>query len=165
MGWLSDKYQSRSIVIICCAPLSIIGFFMLEFVPSTHPWTKYGAIYLGLPGLFSCLPIYMSWCLNNCATATVRASAAGVLFAIGSLSGLIAPWVYLTNDARGYRVGNGVMIGMVCGTWITALTLRFYCQWENRQRDQGKRDYILEGLSPAQERELSSKHPSFRYII
>lgn len=138
---------------------------MLEFVPSTHPWTKYGAIYLGLPGLFACLPIYMSWCLNNCATATVRASAAGVLFAIGSLSGLIAPWVYLTNDARGYRVGNGVMIGMVCGTWITALTLRFYCQWENRQRDQGKRDYILEGLSPAQERELSSKHPSFRYII
>lgn len=138
---------------------------MLEFVPPAHPWVKYGAIYLALPGLFACLPLYISWCVNNCATATVRANASGTLFGIGTLSGLIAPWVYLSRDAPAYRTGNGIMTAMVFATWLTAIILRLYCQWENRQRDLGRRNHLLEGLSPTEEMELSSKHSAFPYIV
>lgn len=165
VGWLSDRYKSRSMAIIICAPASIAGFLILEFVSSAHPWTKYGALYLCMPTLYACLSIWMSWCVNNCATATVRASASGVLFAIGGASGIAAPWVYLTSDAPNYKIGHGVMTGMVCGTWVTAVILRLYCQWENRERASGKRDHLLVGLSATEEKELSSKHPAFRYIL
>ncbi|KAK5061244.1 hypothetical protein LTR84_007786 [Exophiala bonariae] len=64
-----------------------------------------------------------------------------------------------------YKTGNGIMTGMVFATWLTAIMLRLYCQWENRQRDLGRRNYLLEGLSPTEEVELSSKHPAFRYMV
>lgn len=54
---------------------------------------------------------------------------------------------------------------MVAGSWSVAVGLRLYCQWENGQRSKGKRDHILVGLTQTQEVELSSKHPSFRYIL
>lgn len=61
LGWLSDRYRSRSLVIISCAPLAAAGFFMLEFLPASRPWAKYGAVYLALPPLYASLPIWMTW--------------------------------------------------------------------------------------------------------
>lgn len=42
----------------------------------------------------------------------------------------------------------------------------FYCYWENRQRDAGKRDHRLEGLSEEQIQngELGYRNPEFRYV-
>ena len=103
--------------------------------------------------------------VNNCATATVRASASGTIFCIGSLSGIIAPWVYLSKDAPNYRTGHGILLALLLGSWVIAALLRLYCQWENRQRDMGKRDHLLQGLTPEEEQDLSSSHPAFRYLI
>lgn len=87
------------------------------------------------------------------------------MFCIGSLSGIIAPWVYLSKNAPNYRVGHAILLGLLAGSWAMAILLRLYCQWENRQRNLGKRDHILQGLTLEQEQELSSHHPAFRYII
>jgi hypothetical protein len=40
----------------------------------------------------------------------------------------------------------------------------FYCKWENRQRDLGKRDHRLVGATAAQIKDLGYRHPEFRYI-
>ena len=95
----------------------------------------------------------------------MRASAAGVVFTMGSLGGIIAPWVYLPSDAPRYRTGHGVLLAFLCGSWLCAIGLVLYSKWENKQRDAGKRDYRLNGLSREEELELSSKHPAFRYFL
>jgi len=48
-------------VIIIGAPIAIIGFFMLEFLPDSKPAAKYGALYLAATGYYSFYPIYITW--------------------------------------------------------------------------------------------------------
>jgi hypothetical protein len=36
-------------------------------------------------------------------------------------------------------------------------------RWENKQRDAGKRDHVLDGLSQEEIEELGHTHPSFRF--
>lgn len=48
-------------VIIIGAPIAIIGFFMLEFLPNDKPASKYGALYLAATGYYSFYPIYLTW--------------------------------------------------------------------------------------------------------
>lgn len=61
IGWLSDRYKKRAYLIIASAPLGIIGFFMLRFLPNDNPSAKYGALYLAATGLYSFLPLWLAW--------------------------------------------------------------------------------------------------------
>ncbi|KAH8801420.1 hypothetical protein F5884DRAFT_513905 [Xylogone sp. PMI_703] len=157
--------ESLALPIMLNVPLGIAGFFMLEFLPENRPGAKYGALFLAASGTYAFLPIWLAWAVNNSATPTVRASASGVVFTMGSLGGIIAPWVYLSKDGPQYHTGHAVMLSFLCGSWICAVALYFYSKWENRQRDMGKRDYRLNGLTFEQELELSSNHPAFRYFL
>lgn len=84
---------------------------------------------------------------------------------MGSLGGILAPWMFLPRDAPAYRTGHAVLVSFLCGSWASAIVLWIYCRWENRQRDMGKRDHRLQGLTREQELELSSRHPAFRYLV
>ncbi|KEF60355.1 uncharacterized protein A1O9_01915 [Exophiala aquamarina CBS 119918] len=165
VGYLSDRYKQRALPIICTAPFAIAGFFMLEFLPNDRPAAKYGALYLAATGLYAFVPIWLTWAVNNCATATVRAACSGIVFTMGSLGGIMAPWMFLPRDAPAYRTGHAVLVAFLCGSWACAVLLWGYCRWENRQRDMGKRDHRLQGLTREQELELSSRHPAFRYLV
>lgn len=61
VGYISDRYKKRALVIICTAPFSIAGFFMLEFLPNDRPGAKYGALYLAATGLYAFVPIWLTW--------------------------------------------------------------------------------------------------------
>lgn len=61
VGWLSDRYKKRALVIMTTAPFAIAGFFMLEFLPNDRPSAKYGALYLAATGLYSFVPIWLTW--------------------------------------------------------------------------------------------------------
>jgi hypothetical protein len=50
------------------------------------------------------------------------------------------------------------------GVLVLSLAGIAYCKWENKQRDLGKRDHRLNGLSDAEIRDLGYRHPAFRYI-
>lgn len=45
-----------------------------------------------------------------------------------------------------------------------AIGLIGYVRWENRQREQGKRDHRLVGLTIEEQEALGHRHPSFRYL-
>jgi len=51
-----------------------------------------------------------------------------------------------------------------CCVLLLAVAGIFYSKWENRQRDLGKRDHRLNGLSEEEIRDLGYRHPEFRYI-
>jgi hypothetical protein len=47
---------------------------------------------------------------------------------------------------------------------LVAACCTMYCHFENRQREQGKRDSRLTEVSEAEEIKLGYRHPAFRYI-
>ncbi|KAL4909655.1 hypothetical protein BDW74DRAFT_186182 [Aspergillus multicolor] len=164
-GYISDHYRTRGYIILITAPLAITGVGMLLFLPASMPSAKYGALYLAAPGIFSFLPLYITWAVNNAATPTVKAAASGLVFTVGSLGGILAPWVYLSEDAPEYRNGHAIMFAFLVAAWAVAGVLIVWIKWENRQRAEGKRDWVLEGLDEGQREGLSSRHPGFRYVI
>ncbi|KAL4936769.1 hypothetical protein BDV06DRAFT_216414 [Aspergillus oleicola] len=165
VGYISDKFKTRGYAILLTAPLGISGLALLLFLPSSNPSAKYGALYLAAPGIYSFIPLWITWAVNNAATPTVKAVAAGTVFCVGSLGGILSPWVYLEADAPGYRTGHAILFGFLFGAWIVAGALVLWIKRENWMREQGKRDHILVGLSEEQVGELSSRHPGFRYVV
>jgi hypothetical protein len=135
---------------------------MLEFLPASNPGAKYGALYLAAPGIYAFLPLWLTWAVNSAATPTVKAASAGLVFRVGSLGGIMAPWVYLKEDAPNYRKGHALLFSFLFGRWAINGFLMAYVKWENRHREIGKRDHVLEGLRNGEQLELSSRHPAFR---
>ncbi|KAL4818466.1 major facilitator superfamily domain-containing protein [Aspergillus spinulosporus] len=144
-GYISDEYRTRGYLILLTAPLGIIGMAMLLSLPASMPATKYA--------------------VNNAATPTVKAVASGLVFIVGSLGGILAPWVYLSQDAPEYRQGHAIMFVFLIASWAIAGSSIAWIKWENTMRESEKRDWILEGLGEVQRGELSSRHPRFRYVI
>ncbi|GAB1199673.1 hypothetical protein APSETT444_009030 [Aspergillus pseudonomiae] len=165
VGYISDRYENRGWVIFVTVPFGIAGMGLLAFLPASMPGAKYGALYLAAPGIYSFLPLWLAWAVNNAATPTVKAASSGLVFAVGSLGGILAPWVYLPGDAPSYRMGHTIMFSFLFGSWAICIGLMVYIKWENRVREMGKRDHVLEGLGPEEQLELSSRHPAFRYAV
>ena len=60
-GWLSDRYNKRSLVVIITGPIAVAGFLMLILLPADRPWAKYGAVFMACSGLYASIPIWLTW--------------------------------------------------------------------------------------------------------
>ncbi|KAL3485277.1 major facilitator superfamily domain-containing protein [Aspergillus germanicus] len=134
-GYISDTYRTRAYPILATAPLGIAGTALLLFLPDSAPGAKYGALYLAAPGIYAFLPLWITWAVNNASTPTAKAVAAGLVFSVGSLGGILAPWVYLARDAPGYRTGHAILFAFLVGSWGVAAGLVGYVKRINGKRD------------------------------
>ncbi|KAL2817646.1 major facilitator superfamily domain-containing protein [Aspergillus granulosus] len=156
-GYISDHYRTRGPLILATAPLGIAGTALLLFLPDSMPGAKYGALYLAAPGIYAFLPLWITWAVNNAATRTVKAVAAGLVFSVGSLGGILAPWVYLARDAPGYRTGHAVMFAFLMASWGVCVGLILYIKRVNRRKRTGMVDIDAGGLGGGAE--------EFRFVI
>ncbi|KAI5818279.1 major facilitator superfamily domain-containing protein [Pyronema omphalodes] len=158
----SDRFKTRGTVLLCLAcPTIVIGFALLLSVNIIA--VKYFALFLVTMGAFTGSPVFISWTVDNSAGPTVRAIASGFAVSLGSTGGLVATWTYLPSEAPGYTTGH--IINLCAGIvffLVTAITTT-YLRWENRMRDQGKRDYRVEGKTEEEIATLGHSHPAFRY--
>lgn len=60
-------------------------------------------------------------------------------------------------------IGNGLNLAVVVASQILAAGLMWYNRRENRLREQGGRDYVLEGKTQEEINELGNEHPDFRF--
>jgi hypothetical protein len=65
---------------------------------------------------------------------------------------------------EGYPTGHTINLSGQVAVLALSLFGIAYCKWENRQRNLGKRDDRLSGLSETEIRDLGYRHPEFRYI-
>ena len=61
-----------------------------------------------------------------------------------------------------YITGHAINLGMLGGALVTTIFLILYNKWENKQRDNGKRDHRL---NEEEEGALGYRHPRFRYTV
>lgn len=74
------------------------------------------------------------------------------------------PRTYRQKETPKYPTGHTINLSGQIGVLVLALAGIAYCKWENRQRERGKRDHRLNGLTDDQIRDLGYRHPDFRYI-
>lgn len=93
-----------------------------------------------------------------------RGVISAVSVATGQVGGIIVAMVFPKSDGPMYVPGMSTciafaFIGICSASWMWA-----YGNWENKNREMGKRDHLRE-LPEADQQLLGEKHPDFRFTI
>lgn len=86
-----------------------------------------------------------------------------MIVSVGTISAFIASWTYTPNQAPQYIVGHSLNLAFSLATVFMAIIIWTYQYFENKKRDRGERDHILNGLTPQQVYVLNDRHPEFRF--
>lgn len=162
VAFLSDKTNRRGIWLAGFTFLAITGFAILRW--ATNPNIRYMGVFFITLGAFPGGPGFLAWGMNNAAGPAVRAVSSAYIVTLGTAGGIVATWTYRRADAPKYHTGHTINLSGQIGVLILATLGILYCKWENRQRELGKRDHRLNGLTDAQIKDLGYRHPDFRYI-
>ncbi|GJN87347.1 hypothetical protein Rhopal_000296-T1 [Rhodotorula paludigena] len=160
---INGKTRRHGLCIALSSILSVVGYIM--FLASDNPKVLYGASFLTFTGALPCGPFFLAWATANAGSPTARAVAAATVPAWGSWGSMVCTWLYLPKYRPRYIPGNSFNLAASLSAITLALCLMFYCIWENKQREAGKRDHRLEGLTEEQARALGHRHPSYRLMI
>ncbi|KAL8292238.1 hypothetical protein RQP46_001704 [Phenoliferia psychrophenolica] len=135
LGWKTNR---RALWMTISAPLIIVGYIM--FLASKNPQVRYAT------------------------SDSMRAGAIGTVVMFGNLGGLVATWTYLPRDAPQYKRGNSVNLGT--SSAILGLTVATWAwqAWQNRKKERGHHDHVLDGKSTEEIEHLGTAHPAFRYL-
>lgn len=162
LAMLSDRFKIRGPILFGIAgPLILIAFAILRTVENTG--VRYMAIFFATCGGFTGSPVFVAWNVDNNAGPMVRAVSSAFSISLGCLGGILATWTYLPSQAPHYEVGHTINLCAGIVVTITAFINSMLFRWENKQRDAGKRDHVLDGLSQEEIEELGHTHPSFRF--
>ncbi|SPO32614.1 related to TNA1 - high affinity nicotinic acid plasma membrane permease [Ustilago trichophora] len=159
-AYASAKFKIRSVFTISGSILMIIGYAM--FVGSKSLAVRYAASFFATSGAFTqgaLLPAYAAVNANN---DSERTGAIAVTVFFGNIGGLISCWTYLPKAAPNFIPGNALNLAGGIVMVLIGLCLVSWQRWENKQREMGRRDHRLQGLTEDEIYLLGSDHPHFR---
>ncbi len=159
--YLAWKTKRRGLYMLISAPLMVIGYIV--FVATENPHARYAATFIIMSGAFSFGALCNGWAAINVASDSSRASAIGMVTMCGNIGALISTWTFLPGDAPNYIKANSINIGTGSGIIVIAALLLVWMMRENKKRNSGRYDYILDGLSTDEIATLGNDHPGFRY--
>ncbi|GAA5976076.1 hypothetical protein JCM10908_005379 [Rhodotorula pacifica] len=163
VSYFAWKTQRHGMFIAASTTLSVVGYIM--FLASSNPHVLYGASFLTFTGALPCGPFFLAWATANAGNPVARAVTAAIVPAFGSWGSMVCTWLYLPKYKPRYRPGNIFNLVSCSCAIALALLLNFYCKWENRQRDLGRRDHRLEGKTEQEIRDLGWRHPAYRLKV
>ncbi|SGZ11916.1 BQ5605_C028g10466 [Microbotryum silenes-dioicae] len=163
ISWLCQRTRKHGIWIAFTCCFSTIGYILFLTVHNNK--VLYFATFITYSGAVPCGPVFLSWAVANASPETSRAITSALVPAVGTWGSIVATWAYLPKYAPRYKPGNSLNVAAAVMPALIALGITAYCKWENKQRDEGKRDHRLEGLTEAEQVALGFKHPEFRYLI
>ncbi|CAG9977794.1 unnamed protein product [Clonostachys byssicola] len=164
IAYFSDKTGKRGIFAVGGCLTACLGYAILLGTPQHGAGAQYAGCVIVAAGLYVAVGIPISWMPNNLPSHFKRAAGQGTSMTVGNCAGIYAAFLYRTNDSPEYKLGHGATLGFVfasgCLFGLASLLLRR----ENKKRDRGERDHILEGKTPEQIDRLGDYNPEYRYI-
>lgn len=160
MSWRWDR---RQIFMIVSAPMGITGYIV--FLATADQTARYAATFLIASSAFYLGALTNGQVSANVVSDTARSSAIGLNVLFGNIGGLISTWSFLPFDAPHYPIGNGLNLGVQCGTLIIASVMLVWMKKSNKQRERDEASEMerIQGLTQAEQEDLDWKHPSFRW--
>lgn len=132
-GYLTDRIQSRGILMICFNLVGIIGLSMLVGSHNNH--VKYAGTFFFATGIYPNVPQCMAWNGNNVGGSTKRSIALAMQAMTGNLGGILAAFIYLKKDSPQYTQGHSILIGILGMSASICTFMTIYYRRENARRD------------------------------
>ncbi|GAA5967061.1 hypothetical protein JCM11641_000428 [Rhodosporidiobolus odoratus] len=162
ISYCAWKTKRHGVYIAGSLVLTTVGYIM--FLASSNPHVLYGASFLTFTGAIPCGSLFVAWATANSGSPTSRAVTAAIVPAWGAIGSMVAPWVYLPKYKPRYIPGNSLNVACSVTAGLLAVSLVLWVRWENKQREAGRRDGILEGKTEEEIKELGHRHPSYRFM-
>lgn len=165
VSYFSDKYKNRAFFI--AAPMiffAIVGFSIA--IGQSKSAVTYFGVFLACAGQYAPWPSIVSWNANNYPNSHTRGIAMGIQIGFASAGGIIASFIYRSEDAPRFFLGHGVVLGVTVMAVTLSGILYLYLQRVNAQRDKYCREHPeVFDQDPSQLALLGEKNPLFRYQL
>ncbi|KAJ6088537.1 hypothetical protein N7486_009798 [Penicillium sp. IBT 16267x] len=164
VGWVADRLRHRYAFIMLGVAFGTVGYSICLGQNGLPTGVKYMACFLITSGGYMAQPVTLVWLSNNVGGHYKRSISSALQVGLGNCGGIIASNVFISHQAPLYPIGYGVSLGMLLLTSITATVFLFGLIYENKMRDQGKRDWRL-GEPDSEIENMGDDHPHFRFTL
>jgi MFS family permease len=163
IAFLSDRHAKRGVYAISMACVSVIGYGIL--ISNSSAGVHYFGCFLVAAGLYVCVGIPLAWLPNNCPRYGKRAVASGIQLTLGNCAGIMAPFIYPTNQGPRYVEGHAITLSMVGYAGLVYSFFWWYFRRQNQRRDTGLEDWKTEGKGDEELMEMGDESPRYRYTV
>lgn len=160
---VSDKTQRRGYFVMGSICSAILGYAML--IADAGNEVSYAGCFFVSIGIFVSSGISFAWVPSNNPRYGKRAVSTGLHLTIGNASGVASPFLFSASQAPTYRPGYGASIGMLFLSLCLNVLLHWHFKRQNKQRDQGRHDHLLEGKTDLEIEAMGERSPKFRFAI
>ncbi|KAF9268133.1 MFS transporter [Marasmius fiardii PR-910] len=165
---LSDRLKWRGPFILICLPMAIVGYIVMIVAKSNE--ARYAAVFLMAAGVYPSGPCILSILPNNSSGHYKKATTTALQLAIANCGGFVATFAYTKDQSPQYIKGHSIALAFLCLAWILILVNVLYCTWENKAREEGRREKNLvryrelweSGMTRAP---IGDRHPDFRFTL
>ncbi|KAN0125053.1 hypothetical protein V8E52_001605 [Russula decolorans] len=137
---------------------AFIGYLIL--IMSRNTALSYFAIYLAAASLFPLIPNMSAWVSSNVEGSYKRGAALAMAISFGNLNGAVTSNVYREQDRPWYSLGHGIVLIYIAIGWLSSLTYTILLRRENRARDRGERDELIDGFENKSADVLNGRYSS-----
>lgn len=160
---LSDITQKRGFFIMGSIVSSMVGYGML--LSNNGTATSYAGTFFVAVGIFTGAGISFAWVPTNNPRYGKRAFSTGMHLTIGNSSGVASPFLFSDKFAPTFRPSYAASIGLLAVSLVLNIVLHFHFKRQNKLRDEGKQDYLMEGKTDIEIEAMGEKSPRFRFAV
>ncbi|KAJ8081894.1 hypothetical protein PM082_007740 [Marasmius tenuissimus] len=158
---LSDRLQSRGIIMMFATALGGIGYLILLVVP-TNLHARYFATFCITSGTYTAIGIIIAWYAHNLGSETKKATGVPMFMAIGQCGSVLGSHLLPKTEEPRYIKGFAVCCALEFLATLCALILTISYRMDNARRD--KKYGVPDPDEKVDVSELADKAPAFRYV-
>lgn len=166
VAFFSDLTKHRYLYALGCLLLTVAGYGMLlgTAAVEANMNVRYAACFLIVIGLFAAMPVIICWNNMNFSGHTRKMVASAFQVGFGNIGGIVAVFVYRSQDAPAYKMGVWVSLALVLMTIGTITMYLFGLMAINRNRRRGIGLEKFADMSTKEQQKLGDLNPKFRYM-
>ncbi|KAF8950978.1 hypothetical protein BGZ46_004224 [Entomortierella lignicola] len=156
---IADRTQQRGIILMILALVMIVGYLMQLLI--LNPYINYAGVMVLSIGQTPMTPVVSSWLTTNFGGYAKRVIAVAMFLLSSSIGSIIGSQLYKAHDGPRYTISLAAFV--ICA----AALQRFLLKRENNRRNYSVGFGInpLKSFTKVELRDLSDKHPAFRYTL
>ncbi|KAF8978406.1 hypothetical protein BGZ52_006084 [Haplosporangium bisporale] len=161
MAFSSDRFSERGYHAAASEALATLGYFLLIITRDSSTAAKYVSLIVCAAGVYSYIPIQLSWPSSNVGGQTKKGVAIAFVMSIGQIGSIVGGQLYRADDAPKYVRGNTICCTLLAINTFGNLAIKILLRRENKRRDRlTPEQYNQECATSGQ----TDKHPGFRYF-